>query len=80
MKPMCLYSTGLNLKAKVAIDSIRSIQKYAQALLETSMTNLVKDSGDLNKTVQSVIKYLSPIKKFNKIKFNRTQLASCLQV
>jgi signal transduction histidine kinase len=65
----------LKLKAKVAIDSIRSIQKYAQALLETSMTNLIKDSGDLNKTVQSVIKYLSPIKKFNKIKFT-TELNS----
>jgi signal transduction histidine kinase len=60
----------LKLKAKVAIDSIRNIQKYAQALLETSFTNLVKDSGDLNKTIQSVIKYLSPMKKFHKINFS----------
>jgi signal transduction histidine kinase len=65
----------LKLKAKVAMDSIRSIQKYAQALLETSVTNFVKDSGDINKTIQSVIKYLSPMKRFSKIKFN-TELNS----
>jgi signal transduction histidine kinase len=59
----------LKLKNKVAIDSIRNIQKYAQALLETSITNLFKDNGDLNKTIQSVIKYLSPMKKFSKINF-----------
>jgi len=59
----------LKLKSKVAIDSIRNIQKYAQALLETSIMNLNKDSGDLNRTIQSVIKYLSPMKKFNKITF-----------
>jgi signal transduction histidine kinase len=59
----------LILKSKVAIDSIRSIQKYAQALLETSVINFVKDSGDMNKTIQSVIKYISPMKKFNRIKF-----------
>jgi K+-sensing histidine kinase KdpD len=65
----------LKLKVRVAIDSIRQIQKYGQALLETSVTNLVKDSGDMNKTVQSVIKYLSPMKKFSKIKFT-TELNS----
>jgi len=59
----------LKLKAKVASDSIRSIQKYAQVLLETSVMNLNKDSGDLNRTIQSVIKYLAPMKKFNKIIF-----------
>jgi len=59
----------LRLKSKVAIDSIRSIQKYAQVLLETSAVNFVKDSGDLNKTIQSVIRYLSPMKKFNRINF-----------
>jgi len=65
----------LKLKSKVAIDSIRNIQKYAQALLETSVTNIVKDSGDINKTIQSVIKYLSPMKKFNRINFS-TELNS----
>ena len=59
----------LKLKAKVASDSIRSIQKYAQVLLETSVMNLNKDSGDLNRTIQSIIKYLAPMKKFNKIIF-----------
>ena len=59
----------LKLKAKVASDSIRSIQKYAQVLLETSVMNLNKDSGDLNRTIQSVIKYLAPMKKFSKIIF-----------
>jgi K+-sensing histidine kinase KdpD len=59
----------LKLKSKVAIDSIRSIQKYAQVLLETSVMNLNKDSGDLNRTIQSVIKYLVPMKKFGKIVF-----------
>ncbi len=59
----------LKLKSKVAIDSIRNIQKYAQVLLETSVMNLNKDSGDLNKTIQSVIRYLSPMKKFLKIIF-----------
>ena len=54
----------LKLKSKVAIDSIRNIQKYAQVLLETSLLNLNKDSGDINRTIQSVIKYLSPMKKF----------------
>ncbi len=57
------------LKLKVTIDSIRNIQKYAQVLLETSIVNLNKDHGEINKTVQSVIKYLSPMKKFNKITF-----------
>ena len=59
----------LNLKLKVTIDSIRNIQKYAQVLLETSIVNLNKDHGEINKTVQSVIKYLSPMKKFNKVTF-----------
>lgn len=57
------------LKLKVASDSITKIQKYAQALLETSVMNLNKDTGDLNKTIQSVIRYISPIKTFNKITF-----------
>jgi K+-sensing histidine kinase KdpD len=61
------------LKLKVAADSITKIQKFAQALLETSIMNLKKDSGDLNKTIQSVIKYISPIKTFSKITF-KTEL------
>ena len=59
----------LKLKLKVTIDSIRNIQKYAQVLLETSIVNLNKDHGEINKTVQSVIKYLSPMKKFGKVTF-----------
>ncbi len=59
----------LKLKSKVASDSIRSIQKYAQVLMETSVMNLNKDSGDLNRTIHSVIKYISPMKKFHSIKF-----------
>lgn len=59
----------LKLKSKVAIDSIRNIQKYAQVLLETSLLNLNKDSGDINRTIQSVIKYLSPMKKFYLVTF-----------
>jgi signal transduction histidine kinase len=59
----------LKLKSKVATDSIRNIQKYAQVLLETSIMNLNKDSGDLNRTIQSVIKYLVPMKKFGKVVF-----------
>jgi signal transduction histidine kinase len=35
--------------------------------------NLNKDSGDLNKTIQSVIKYISPIKKYQFATF-KTQL------
>lgn len=57
------------LKLKVATDSLIKIQKFAQALLETSIMNLNKDSGDLNKTIQSVLKYISPIKSFNKVTF-----------
>jgi signal transduction histidine kinase len=64
-----IFFDRLKLKSKVAIDSIRNIQKYAQVLLETSIVNLNKDHGDINKTIQSVIKYLSPMKKFNKITF-----------
>jgi len=60
----------LKLKSKVAIDSIRNIQKYGQVLLETSLLNLNKDSGDINRTIQSVIKYLSPMKKFYSVTFN----------
>jgi signal transduction histidine kinase len=63
----------LKLKSKVAIDSIRSIQKYAQVLMETAVMNLNKDSGDLNRTIQSVIKYISPIKKYQFATF-KTQL------
>jgi signal transduction histidine kinase len=63
----------LKLKSKVAIDSIRSIQKYAQVLLETAIMNLNKDSGDLNRTIQSVIKYISPMKRFQNITF-KTEL------
>lgn len=59
----------LKLKSKVAIDSIRNIQKYAQVLLETSFINLKKEEADLNKTIQSVIKYLSPMKKFGRVIF-----------
>jgi signal transduction histidine kinase len=63
----------LKLKAKVSIDSIRTIQKYAQVLLETAIMNLNKDSGDLNKTIHSVVKYISPMKKFQQATF-KTQL------
>jgi signal transduction histidine kinase len=63
----------LKLKTKVAIDSIRGIQKYAQVLMETSIMNLNKDSGDLNKTIQSVIRYISPMKRFQSITF-KTEL------
>ncbi len=63
----------LKLKSKVAIDSIRSIQKYAQVLMETAIMNLNKDSGDLNRTIQSVIKYISPMKKYQFATF-KTQL------
>jgi len=59
----------LKLKSKVAADSIRSIQKYAQVLMETSIMNLNKDSGDLSRTIHSVIKYISPIKKFHLVNF-----------
>jgi K+-sensing histidine kinase KdpD len=59
----------LKLKSKVAIDSIRSIQKYAQVLMETSIMNLNKDSGDLNRTIHSVIRYISPMKKFYSVTF-----------
>lgn len=69
----------LKLKAKISTDSIRSIQKYAQVLLETSLMNLVKDSSDLNKTVQTVIKYLAPMKKFQLATFKTelTNLPDC---
>jgi len=60
----------LKLKSKVAADSIRNIQKYAQVLLETSVTDLNKDNNDLNRTIHSVIKYLSPLKKFSLVTFN----------
>jgi len=63
----------LKLKSKVAADSIRNIQKYAQVLLETSVTDLNKENNDLNKTIQSVIKYLSPLKKFSAVTF-KTEL------
>jgi signal transduction histidine kinase len=63
----------LKLKSKVAADSIRNIQKYAQVLLETSVTDLNKENNDLNRTIQSVIKYLSPLKKFNAVTF-KTEL------
>lgn len=63
----------VHLKLKVASDSITKIQKYAQALLETSIMNLNKDTGDLNKTIQSVVRYISPIKTFNKLTF-KTEL------
>ncbi len=59
----------LKLKSKVAADSIRNIQKYAQVLLETSIMEMNKDNGDLNRTIQSVIKYLSPLKKFLSVTF-----------
>lgn len=68
-----LFFDRLKLKSKVAIDSIRSIQKYAQVLMETAIMNLNKDSGDLNRTIQSVIKYISPMKKYQFATF-KTQL------
>jgi len=68
----------LKLKSKVAVDSIRNIQKYAQVLLETSFMNLKKDSGDLNRTIQTVIKYLNAMKKFSSVIF-KTELNSIPQ-
>ena len=64
-----IFFDRLKLKSKVAIDSIRNIQKYAQVLSETAVVALNKDAGELNKTIQSVIKYISPMKKFSKIVF-----------
>lgn len=71
-KESLLYDR-LKLKSKVAIDSIRTIQKYAQVLMETAIMNINKDSGDLNRTIQSVIKYISPMKKFQFVTF-KTEL------
>ena len=75
-----IFFDRLLLKSRVATDSIRNIQKYAQVLLETSVMNLNIDSGDLNKTIQSVIKYISPMKKFAgivfKTEFNNISLCS----
>jgi K+-sensing histidine kinase KdpD len=65
-----IFFDRLKLKSKVAIDSIRNIQKYAQVLLETSVMNLNKDTGDLNRTIQSVIRYILPMKKFATVVFN----------
>jgi signal transduction histidine kinase len=65
-----IFFDRMKLKSKVAVDSIRNIQKYAQVLLETSIMNLNKDSGDLNQTIQSVIRYIAPMKKFSKINFH----------
>lgn len=73
-KESLLYDR-LKLKVKVAIDSIRGIQKFAQVLLETAVMNINKDNGDLNKTIQSVIKYISPMRKFQFVTF-KTQLNS----
>ncbi|HKI77366.1 MAG TPA: GAF domain-containing sensor histidine kinase [Ignavibacteriaceae bacterium] len=64
-----IFFDRLKLKSKVAIDSVRNIQKYAQILSETAVVTLNKEGGELNKTIQSVIKYLSPMKKFSKIVF-----------
>jgi signal transduction histidine kinase len=64
-----IFFDRLKLKSKITIDSIRNIQKYAQVLIETSVHNLKKDAGDLNKTIQTVIKYLSPMKKYSRISF-----------
>ena len=64
-----IFFDRLKLKSKVAIDSIRNIQKYAQVLSETAVLALNKDAGELNKTIQSVIKYISPMKKFHKVIF-----------
>ncbi len=75
-----IFFDRLILKSRVATDSIRNIQKYAQVLLETSVMNLNIDSGDLNKTIQSVIKYIAPMKKFAgiifKTEFNNIPLCS----
>ncbi|MGA8264842.1 MAG: GAF domain-containing protein, partial [Ignavibacteriaceae bacterium] len=64
-----IFFDRLKLKSKVAIDSIRNIQKYAQVLSETAVVALNKDAGELNKTIQSVIKYISPMKKFHRVVF-----------
>lgn len=72
-KPPLTDLDRILLKLKVAADSITKIQKYAQALIETSIMNLNKDSGDLNITIQSVLKYISPIKTFSNLNF-KTEL------
>lgn len=70
VKKKSILLDRLKLKSKVAIDSIRTIQKYAHALLESSALTLNKNSGDLNKTIESVIRYTSPMKKFTQVTFN----------
>jgi len=59
----------LKLKSKVAIDSIRTIQRYAHALLESSALTLNTESGEINDTIESVIRYTSPMRKFMRITF-----------
>ncbi|PJA97937.1 MAG: hypothetical protein CO128_09945 [Ignavibacteriales bacterium CG_4_9_14_3_um_filter_30_11] len=59
----------LKLKSKIAIDSIRTIQRYAHALLESSALTLNTESGEINNTIESVIRYTSPMRKFMKITF-----------
>ncbi len=68
--PDSILFDRLKLKAKIAIDSIRNIQKYAQILKETSAMELNISEGDLNHTIQKVIKYISPMKQFMKVVFN----------
>jgi K+-sensing histidine kinase KdpD len=64
-----IFFDRLKLKSKITIDSIRSIQKYAQVLLEASAVSLDKGKWDLNATIQRVIKYLSAVKKFSRVSF-----------
>ena len=64
-----IFFDRLKLKTKVSVDSIRSIQKYAQALMETAIMELDMNGGDINKIIQSVIRYISPMKKFGRITF-----------
>lgn len=56
-------------KMQVALESIRKIQRYSQTLITSTHFELVKKTGDLNRTIRNVIDYLKKTNKFKLVSF-----------
>lgn len=56
-------------KLNIAIESIRKIQRYSQALISSTRFDASKKIGDINRSIRNVIGYIKKTTKFKNVTF-----------
>ncbi|MCR4417525.1 MAG: ATP-binding protein [Ignavibacteria bacterium] len=56
-------------KLEIASESIRKIQRYAQALIASTRFEVSKNLGDINRSIRNIVSYIKKTKKFKEVTF-----------